>query len=106
MLASPLRGADSVCDCDGDRRVGIAELVAAVDGAAGGSPPTCPAADADRNGRLTIDELIRSVGEALDGCGAAQRPAYLVRDIHDPTAVVSSTPDELTTVGEVTYLIA
>jgi ELWxxDGT repeat protein len=106
--AALLSGAESVCggDCDGDRRVGIAELVGAVDGAAGGAAPACPAADADRNGRLTIDELIRSVGEALGGCGAAQQPAYLVRDIDDGTAIVDSIPSDFTTVGDVAFFIA
>jgi hypothetical protein len=53
-------------DGDGDRIVAIDELIGGVAAALGG--PAAPAFDADRNGRITIAELIAGVGNANEGC--------------------------------------
>lgn len=56
-------------DCDGDAVVGVAELVAGVRIALQeGAAESCAAADGDGDGRVTVDELIRATGAALNGC--------------------------------------
>ncbi len=67
--------ADARCagDCDGDGRVGVAELLYQVSVAVGHRPlGDCGSADADFDGALSPAELITSVGSALHGC---PRPA-------------------------------
>lgn len=66
-------------DCDGDRRVAINELIAAVGIALDDAAPTaCRAADVAGDGHVTIDDLIRAVGSALTGCEAAAGGAHQV----------------------------
>lgn len=67
LWAIPLGGGRCASDCDGDGRVAINELVAAV-GIALGSDARCDAADRDANGAVTIEELIAGVRAALEGC--------------------------------------
>jgi hypothetical protein len=56
-------------DCDGNRAVSISELVLAVKIASGSSPVSeCLAADRNRNGTVTVDELISCVTSGLVGC--------------------------------------
>jgi len=55
-------------DCDGNRDVGVSELVRCVGIALGGSIDVCPACDDDGDGSASIDELVRSTRNALDGC--------------------------------------
>jgi hypothetical protein len=66
------RAADAapcVGDCDGCRAVTINELVACVNLALGTMPvSSCPACDADGDGRVEIDEIIMGVNNARDGC--------------------------------------
>lgn len=65
--ASP--GPLCVGDCNGDERVAIDELVLGVNIAAERLPlDDCPALDAGRDGRATIDDLVGAVGNALGGC--------------------------------------
>lgn len=53
-------------DCDGDGKVSIAELILAVRIALASSPMTaCPNLDVDLDGRLTIEEVVGAVGDAL-----------------------------------------
>src|SRR5262249_54988385 len=59
-------------DCDGDGRVGVHELIAAVDIALGrAGVEACPDADPDRDGTTALDELVASVRNSIDSCGAA-----------------------------------
>lgn len=56
-------------DCDGDGRVTVAELTVAVRIALALAPPsTCAAADGDGDGDVGVDEVVRAVAAALDGC--------------------------------------
>lgn len=56
-------------DCNGNRRVGVEELTRAVNIFLGAQRLTaCRNADANRDELLTINELIRAVTRALDGC--------------------------------------
>jgi hypothetical protein len=64
---------DTVCDgnCNGDSTVSIGELVRAVNIALGLLPlDVCQAADSDGNGIITVDDLVRAVSRALNGCTA------------------------------------
>lgn len=64
--ATPIR---CIGDCDGGGRVGIDELVRAVNIALSTQPvANCVPADRDRNGRVTVDELVAAVNNALRGC--------------------------------------
>ncbi len=56
-------------DCDGNRAVSISELVLAVNIASGSSPVSaCLAADRNRDGSVSIDELVACVTSGLVGC--------------------------------------
>ncbi len=68
LATAPAWAADLVGDCNSDFLVTVDEIVAGVTIAIGDSAlERCPAADADGNGEVTIDELIRAVGELLNG---------------------------------------
>ncbi len=70
-------------DCDGDLRVRVPELVAAVRVALGEEPiGSCLPADAARDGRISIADLIRSVRSSLVGCGGAVVSAQVVARQH------------------------
>jgi hypothetical protein len=74
--AAPARAAFTCAgDCDGDRSVGIEELVTAVGAALDPlGAPACDAADVDDDGTVFVYELIAAVGRALDGCGPVPYP--------------------------------
>jgi hypothetical protein len=56
-------------DCNGDGKVDVDELVLAVDLALGVPvAATCPAADADGDGVLAINDLIADVRSGVLGC--------------------------------------
>ena len=56
-------------DCDGDGAVSVSELITAVNIALDSRAPTaCPAIDTNANGQVTVDELVRAVANALNGC--------------------------------------
>lgn len=56
-------------DCDGDGTVVVAELLRAVNIALGLLPASeCVAADQDENLEVSVDELVRAVDRALNGC--------------------------------------
>jgi len=55
-------------DCDGNGRVTIDELVAAIGIALGTSDASCAAADSDADGVIRIAELVAAVARALNGC--------------------------------------
>ncbi len=57
-------------NCNGDDMVSINELIVAVNISSGSAPASaCPAADRNRSGTVTIDELIAAVNNAANGCG-------------------------------------
>ncbi len=61
-------GGENTGDCNGDQTVGINELILGVSIALGMRPVSaCGAFDRNFNGRVTIDELLRAVGYALNG---------------------------------------
>jgi hypothetical protein len=63
------------CDCDGNLRVAIHELVQGVRLALGDeSSDACGGMDGNRDGRLTVDELVVGVLHALYGCAAFAVP--------------------------------
>jgi subtilisin-like proprotein convertase family protein len=68
--ASPTAaGIPCVGDCDGSGGVNVAELIRGVNIALGNAPlDSCPSFDADGDDVAEINELIRAVGNALDGC--------------------------------------
>jgi hypothetical protein len=56
-------------DCDGDGRVAISELVGGVNIALGNAPVgSCPALNPNRDGSVSIDELVAAVDAAQTGC--------------------------------------
>lgn len=76
--------ADCVGDCSGDRLVSAQELVRAVNVALGMAPPReCYAGDSNRDGRVTIDELLLAVQNVLDGCGGGLRGDLEIPDDFD-----------------------
>jgi len=64
-------------DCDGSNDVTIAELITLVNVALGnGAASSCAAGDANRNGQITIDEILAALNHALCGCaGPCPTPA-------------------------------
>jgi DNA-binding beta-propeller fold protein YncE len=70
-------GAPIACvgDCDGLGTVTVDELVEGVTMALGEQPvATCFAFDANRDDAVTVDELVRAVHNALNGCTAEPQP--------------------------------
>jgi hypothetical protein len=73
VALAPVDGALTVAracaaDCNGDLTVGLNELVLAVNVALDRSPAAaCGRADADRDGRVSIVELVRGVGANMAG---------------------------------------
>jgi hypothetical protein len=56
-------------DCDESGGVDVAEMLAAVNAALGDSPvDSCTAADVNRDGQITIDEILSAVQSAMMGC--------------------------------------
>ncbi|MEO8605664.1 MAG: hypothetical protein ABI629_24055 [bacterium] len=56
-------------DCNGDREVGIGELISGVNIALAVAPVAdCPALDRDGDGAVDVSELIAAVRNALSGC--------------------------------------
>lgn len=58
-------------DCDANRTVAVNELITGVNIAlATASVSTCPVFDANGDGQVTIDEILRAVNNALSSCPA------------------------------------
>lgn len=63
-----------VGDCDADRSVTIAELVACVGIASAQQPvAVCVGCDGDADGRVDVPELITGISHALAGCDTRRR---------------------------------
>ena len=98
LTATAARGGVAACtgDCDGDKVVGIAELVTMVTVALGRATlPACPNGDRDGDGTIAIDELVRAVGHALAECeGDIEPRPYKTSIDHpfDPYLAFSATP--------------
>ena len=70
--AAPAMAGEAVClgDCDGDDAVAIGELVIGINIALRQREvSSCAAFDANRDGGVSVDELIRAVTNALSTCG-------------------------------------
>jgi hypothetical protein len=64
-------GTACTCDCNGDRRVAINELVTAVGiGLGTNDLQTCPAADANGDGTVAVNEVIQGVNFGQTACPA------------------------------------
>lgn len=69
VLAPPVRAQSCSADCDGSGRVGVNELILAVNIALGSADQTqCPASDTNRDGSVSIDELVNGVARSVSGC--------------------------------------
>lgn len=67
---TPSANGDCVGDCDAGGSVGVAELVRGVDISLGnGELASCVAFDVDGSDTVTVDELVKAVNAALNGCG-------------------------------------
>ena len=67
--ATPTPGGTCAGDCDGDHQVSIADLTVVLNIVIGDQSLTsCPPADADADGELTIGDVIAAVNNALNGC--------------------------------------
>ena len=56
-------------DCDLDRTVAVNELVSSVNISLGASAlGQCIVSDPSGNGDVTVDELVRAINAALNGC--------------------------------------
>ena len=98
LAATAAQGGVAACtgDCDGDKVVGIAELVTMVNVALGRATlPACPNGDRDGDGVIAIDELVRAVRHALAECeGDIEPRPYKTSIDHpfDPYLAFSATP--------------
>lgn len=60
-----------VGDCNGDGLVTVDEIIVGVNIALGQANTTqCPSFDTDANAMVTVDELVRAIGNGLNGCTA------------------------------------
>lgn len=67
---TPRVRAPCIGDCDGDGRVTIAEIILAIRAALGqASVDECAAVDADLDGAVSINDLIRAIDGVLINCG-------------------------------------
>jgi hypothetical protein len=72
FVKTPALGQGSSCtgDCDGDENVSIAELVLSMNIALGVSPLfQCESIDENRDGSVTVDELVQAVLQSVTRCG-------------------------------------
>jgi glucose/arabinose dehydrogenase len=80
-------------DCAGDGAVSIADLVAGVAIALGSQPiSACQAMDSSGEGNVTVDELIRAVTAALDGCPPAPTATQTAAAPSDTPLAPTETP--------------
>jgi hypothetical protein len=72
-------------DCNNDGAVTVGEVVRGVAIALGGDDvAACPAADADHDGEVAIDELVGALTDVLTGCIIAFTPTPTPRDTPTP----------------------
>lgn len=76
-------------DCDGHGGVVVSELVTLVGVALGLQPiGLCTAGDVDRNGVVTVDEILAAIRSALNGCGSATTSRHT--RLRDPASARAS----------------
>lgn len=94
LLAGPAAAA-CTGDCDGDGRVRINELVAAVGIALGQSPiGACAAVDADGDRQVTIAELIAATNALLSGCPPDPSPSPTAPPTESPSPSPTATANQ------------
>lgn len=82
-------------DCDGEGSVGINELLTSLNIALGLAPVSrCAVCDDDHNGRLTVDELVAAVRNALNGCPIPATTPPPLPASPSPTPSVSPPPTD------------
>lgn len=96
--ATPVAAGLTPCvgDCDGDRMVSVNEIVTMVSIALGTRDlAECKSADGDGNGKVEVDDLIRAVDNALNGCRDIEPPPFKTGIDHpfDSFLAFSGTPD-------------
>lgn len=80
-------------DCDEQGAVTVDEVVTLVDIALGSSMVTrCLAGEIDGDGEVRVDELLSSIGSALDGCRPRPTPPPATATSTAPTQTPTSTP--------------
>ncbi len=100
VVAVSATSASAVCpgDCNGDRVVGISELVLSVNIALGRADIVdCAAADANADGRVRISDLIAAVNAALAACPPEDTPTPT--PVATATATVVNLPPSIATTG-------
>ncbi len=105
--ATPVPNA-CVGDCDGNGVVAVDELISGVNVALGELPVgVCLDFDADHDCRISVDELVRGVAGAMNGCVAGPTPtpgapatlATVQAEIFDATCAVSFCHNSLSRAG-------
>ena len=110
VFTTPASGQSSCPgDCDGNRRVTIAELTVGVRIALGRSDGAeCPAFDTNDSGSVSVAELIAAIGAALDRCGGdPDRIAFVLAtdfvegsfgtvEVDEPRTSTGAAPERLT----------
>ncbi len=94
--AHPLRAGTGLCagDCDGDQMVSVAELVTMITIALGERDLLdCKSGDGDDDGAIEVDDLIRAVDNALNGCRGAAPFKTSIDHPSEPYLAYSSTFD-------------
>lgn len=96
LLLGPLPAQAVVCrgDCDGDSNVTVTELMKLIRIALGmDAVAPCGDGDANNDGRITVEELVLGVNNALAGCGFSTRtPAVTPPPSHTPAPPATQTP--------------
>jgi hypothetical protein len=70
VTAAPAAAQICAGDCNGDRSVGVDEIVLGVRIALGDAPiGDCAAMDGDRDGAVSVNELVAAITQVLQGCG-------------------------------------
>ncbi len=99
--------AASACagDCNGDGQVTITELILAVNIALGGAGvESCRAIDPDMNDRVTIDEIVRAVVDALCGCsGGCSNPPPIPSPTLTPTTQLLTPTPTAPAIGKILF---
>jgi hypothetical protein len=98
LLAAAAPAAAQPCtgDCNGDGVVRVEEMIVGVRLALG-ETGDCPAFDVNDDGTVGIEELVRAVGNLLNGCPATPVPTATETPSPSPTSTDTATPTESAT---------
>jgi hypothetical protein len=98
LAAMPAAAQPCPGDCNGDGEVRVEEMIVGVRIALGEvEVADCSALDANGNGTLSIDELVRAVANLLTGCPAEVSPTPTETPSPSPIATATATPAETAT---------